>query len=268
MTEPPSNHIVLQKPPKGRPAAEELLLANHAHQIGAGVLWLGRSELPKRVQDLQGAVLCSGDVPWVSDAMYLTEREVPEHAPYPAEAAHFLGRRVWREPHLYKALDKAALDPAFDHGLFVKPAARWKRFTGFVAERHTHRYDPRLNGYSRTKPVWCSEPIAIESEWRAYVLRDVVHYIARAPYAGDGPEQPEAQVVKQCTDIAVALRGKRAGYVFDVAIIRPRTGTGQRVVLLEVNDGFSFGAYGGVPADLIFQIQAARWNELSQPQAA
>jgi len=251
--------IVLQRPPGGRPAREELLLAEHAASLGLGVIWLGRSELARRAELIARAQLCAGGVPWITEAMRLTGRKMPVHDPYPQNAHSFLSRRVWREAHLYAALERVARE---DQPLFIKPAEGWKCFTGFVAEPGIQRLDPRFNGYSRRKPVWCSERLQIESEWRAYVVHDRVIHVARAPYSGVG-SMHAPDLVRGCFDSLVqALRGMRDGYAMDVALTATWGGAAPKAVLLEVNDGFAVGAYSDIPASALFQLTQARWAQL------
>lgn len=248
-------YVVLQRAGSGALGAEERLIASYASTVGMSIRFLGRSELRKNVDLLHGAALCSGGVTWVKEAMLMTGRQLPFHDPYPMSARPFLYRRVWRMSRLYDALDLAGSCP---QGLFIKPHDGWKRFTGFVVTDCHDRHDPRLNGYSRNAAVWCSEVIQIASEWRVYVLHDVTEAVCLAP----GCESEEAPEMKVVEEIRAALAGQRSGYVFDVAVANDVATGLKRTMLLEVNDGFSFGAYSDVAPEVIFAVQRARWEEL------
>lgn len=138
--------------------------------------------------------------------------------------------------------------------MFVKPAVGWKRFTGFVA---TVADDPRFQGASKRNPVWTSEPIELVSEWRAYVAHGKILAIAFADHGGDSTRKPDENVIQA----AVAALGKAgeapAGYAIDFGVDRHGS-----TVLVEVNDGFSLGAYDNVDAATYWTVIAARWTEL------
>lgn len=87
----------------------------------------------------------SGTVPWVSDV--LGEIITPDY--FPRFLSPWVTRKVWRE-------EKWPL-----HKVFIKPADRHKRFTGFVT---TGTYRGKKRG-----PYWCSEIVHFTNEWRYYV---------------------------------------------------------------------------------------------------
>ncbi|WP_232786588.1 ATP-grasp domain-containing protein [Achromobacter sp. DH1f] len=142
---------------------------------------------------LQDAALAYGGVPWTREAFQHAGVSLPVDDPYPAAARFALGRRVWREERLASAL-------VHPRPLFIKPADNWKRFTGFVADSLIEIGDLRFQGYSKARPVWCSE----------------------------------------------------------VGVLA----TSGATVLVEVNDGFSVGAYGSIAPALFFDVLSSRWSEL------
>jgi len=90
---------------------------------------------------------------------------------YPEWAKDFLHRKVWKSSEWL--LGKK---------LFVKPADRYKRFTGFVTD-----------GYYKGKkkpPLWYSDIVQFENEWRYYVSYGKV--ICSGWYWGDQINTPDA----------------------------------------------------------------------------
>lgn len=227
---------------------EEGLLEAEANLRGHTTLRVGRSALRRHMDELRASALAYGGVNWTLEAFRQAGIKAPAHDPYPEKAHFALGRRVWKENSLLAAL-------ALPRPLFIKPADSWKRFTGFVIDFYADVRDIRFQGYSRSRPVWCSEPVHIAAEYRVYVLNDQVSSIQPAPGNPSTAPGPDAEVIN---GIASVLAGKRQGYVFDVGVLAESGET----ILVEVNDGFSMGAYGDVPIGTYFDLLAASWRQL------
>ncbi len=152
-----------------------------------------------------------GSVDWVEQVLGWSE--VPDY--YPEFLQPWLHRRVWR------------LD-TWPHGkrLFIKPADRHKRFTGFVTAGN-----PGWKG-SKRGPFWCSDVVQFVSEWRAYVAGGVV--LAFKWNSGIEAEAPlnEIQGVPW-----------PPGYCGAVDFGRLSDG---RLALIEANSAFSCGWYGSM----------------------
>lgn len=142
-----------------------------------------------------------------------------------------------------------------DHGerLFIKPADGWKRFTGFVAEFSD---DYRFNAVSRTCPVWVSTPVHFVSEWRADVARGELLDVRFADHGGNADVRPDEGVIREAIESLTAA-GAPAGYVIDFGVLA----TGE-TALIEMNDGFSFGAYDDLPSRVLWAVIVCRWREL------
>jgi hypothetical protein len=69
--------------------------------------------------------------------------------------------------------------------LFIKPADKYKRFTGFITNR----------GYKGKKhgPYWCSDVVKFENEWRYYVANGLV--LSAEWYSGDEVNTPDAPIL-------------------------------------------------------------------------
>ncbi|MBA9846830.1 ATP-grasp domain-containing protein [Ralstonia pickettii] len=203
-----------------------------------------------RVSLGQGCVAV-GSVPFVKFALRQLGVELPDHTPYPSCLEHFLYRKVKRLTSLREARDLVASGKR----LFIKPADGWKRFTGFVAE---FADDPRFNGQSKSRPVWISNPVRFASEWRAYVADGELLELRFADLGGDRTIQPDGGLIRDAVG-ALTVEGRApAGYVIDFGVLD----TGE-TALIEMNDGFSFGAYDGVSPETYWKVVVLRWQELT-----
>lgn len=230
---------------------EELLAKAHALTLGLPVLQASVKQMERGRVVLGPTDLVVGGVPFVLSAMRQLGIAVPEHTPYPSSLAPYLHRKVHRVPEL-----RMVLQVLQDGGprVFVKPAKGWKRFTGFVAEFPD---DYRFAGASRRAPVWVSETVRFVSEWRCYVEQGTIRACQFADHGGDRAFRPDLGVIQRaCRALADAGQAP-AGFVIDFGVLD----TGQ-TALIELNDGFSFGAYDGLDAEVLFDVVNARWREL------
>jgi hypothetical protein len=140
--------------------------------------------------------------------------------------------------------------------IFIKPAKGWKRFTGFVVD---HADDPRFNGASKNLPVWTAEPVTLLSEWRAYVAYGTVRAIQFADHGGARAVRPDESSIHAAVATLVSAGIAPAGFVIDFGV-----DTNGRTLLIEMNDGFSVGAYDGLDADAYWAVTAARWFEMME----
>lgn len=250
MSHRPSKLILSQKIP-GSLGREERLLAEHAHRLGIRVETASEKMMERGRLELNDDVLVAGTAPFVLHALRHLNVPAPEHTPYPDVLSPWLYRRVWRQERLREVIEH--LDGG-GRRLFIKPARGWKRFTGFVAEFGT---DYRLNGVSKNAPVWVSEPLEFVSEWRAYVVDGRVLAIKFADYGGDRCIEPDGAEIREAVARLVQAKLAPAGFVIDFGVT-PSGAT----ALIEMNDGFSFGAYDSVDAQVYWSVTVARWFEL------
>ena len=149
-----------------------------------------------------------GRVDWVEQILGHPVR--PDY--YPSFLQSWLHRKIWQPdswPH---------------NRVFIKPADRHKRFTGFVTK----------GGWKGKKkgPWWASEVVQFVDEWRYYVCRGEV----RAAKWGSGIDQVE----KPAPALSVAWPAD-----FCVAVDFGTFPDG-RIALIESNSPFSCGWYGSV----------------------
>lgn len=238
--------LVIEERREGHPDHEEALLKDHASTLGIptfGMTWKPFSRgrfLPQR-----GDVV-AGSVKFVRAALKALGKEPPTQNPYPDAMRPWLRRKVWPVASLGRALDQ-------ELPVFVRPANRWKRFTGFVAESHS---PPQVYGVSRREPVWCSEVVRFVSEWRCYVVANELRHIGFAKYGGDRGRRPNEHVIAHA--ISAFKPFAPSAYAVDFGVLDSGT-----TALIELNDGFSVGAYDGVTAEVYWDLIATRWRELA-----
>lgn len=189
----------------------------------------------------------AGSVKFVRAALKALGKEPPTQNPYPDALRPLLRRHVWPVASLGRVLN--GIGPA----VFIRPAKRWKAFTGFVADSPN---PPQVYGVSRREPVWCSEVVNFVSEWRCYVVQGNVRFIGFAKYGGDRFRCPNEVLIRESI---ADWRTSPSAYAVDFGVLD----TGE-TALIEVNDGFSVGAYDGVPAEVYWDMIATRWQELAR----
>jgi hypothetical protein len=194
--------------------------------------------------DLQKGDMVVGYVDGVRAALHHLGCAIPDEVNYPEELAPFLGRKLWRS-----TINTIANQPE-QWNLFVKPETASKAFTGKVI-----RGTKDLVGCGNHRDdvsVWCSEVVNFVTEWRCFVrygeILDVRHY------QGDWRVKPDATVIETAVK---QFRSAPAGYGIDFGLTEEG-----RTLLVEVNDGYSLGAYGLFYFDYA-KLLAARWAEMT-----
>ncbi|RSK39482.1 ATP-grasp domain-containing protein [Hymenobacter perfusus] len=169
---------------------------------------------------------------------------VPAELGYPEPLRPFLGRQLWES-----TINAVAADPA-QWPVFVKPMYSAKKFTG-VLVRNVR--DLRGCGdQAEDTPVWCAEPVNFVAEWRCFVRYGQV--LDARHYRGDWRVHFDARVAEQAI---AAYQNAPAAYSLDVGL----TADG-RTLLVEVNDGYSLGAYGLTPVSYA-KLLSARWAQMT-----
>lgn len=161
---------------------------------------------------------------------------------YPEEQRPFLGRGLWKT-----TIDHVNTEVG-TWPLFVKPV-EGKRFTGCVVACTRDLIGKGCCG--EDFPVICSEVVDFVSEYRCFVRRGGILDVRR--YHGDWSKAPSREVIERAI---AAYDNAPAGYAADFGV----TSDG-RALLVEVNDGYSFGPYGLWP-ELYAQLLSARWAQM------
>ncbi len=240
--------LIIEERRAGEPDREEALLASHADAIGVPVVRMTwKPFLRHKVQPEPGDIV-AGSVAFVRAALQALGKQLPPPDPYPEPLRPWLYRHVATYSSLGAILDEPAAWP-----VFIKPAKRWKLFTGFVLDSPN---PPQVYAVSRREPVWVSETVNFLSEWRCYVIRGSVAFCGLSDHGGDRNHEVDMERIR----IALSrYENAPAAYAIDFGVLS----TGE-TALIEVNDGFGVGAYDGIPAATYFQFVATRWKELAR----
>lgn len=226
---------------------EELLVRDVAREHGRTVELASLSQIQRRKVMAQPGIVVVGAVPFVKAALRALGQDLPVPNPYPLPLRTYLRRPVEIRP-MKDALAR------IERGTpsFIKPADRWKSFTGCVP---ADGRDVRLNGASRSQNVWVSAPVRFVSEWRAYVLHGEVSHLAW--YDGNRELRPDEQLIARAVQEYVGS-GAPVGFVIDFGVL-----DSGETALVEANDGFSIGAYEGVSPLLYARLVSLRWQQLA-----
>ena len=168
----------------------------------------------------------SGSVEWCLKS--LGKNIIPNY--YPEWLSNHLYRKVWKE-------DKWPLGKK----VFIKPADKYKRFTGFET---TGTYKKK-----KKPPYWCSEIVEFVNEWRYYISGGKV--LTGEWYWGDEINTPDAPELS--INIPEAFYG-----TLDFGI----TKTGN-FSLVEAHHPFACGWYGK-QHEIYLQWLIDGWNHLQQ----
>jgi hypothetical protein len=238
----------IQEQGNGRLIEEMALLRGELERRGIPVALFTEKKMLRGQVPVAPDALIAGQMPAMLAAM--RQLGIPEPAPndFPEALRPMLHRRVWKST---LAQVEAELlgggEPRF-----VKPATRRKRFTGFVA---AHIEDLRqCEGASRRDPLWCSQVVTWLSEYRVYVAHAKVLDINL--YAGSPAHPLDRAVVDNAIQRLHGTGEALAAFALDLGVLS----TGE-TALIELNDGFSIGAYG-IAAAPYTDFTLARWEEL------
>ena len=168
--------------------------------------------------------------------------EVPE-LDYPDELRSYLKRNIWTSK-----IDTINTDPSL-WPVFVKPFID-KRFAGRVIKSPANLIG--CGSCYENYDVFCSDVIDLKAEWRVFVRYGKIMDVRG--YKGDWSLHFDPDVIKNCVDDYTT---QPAGYGIDFGV----TDKGE-TVLIEVNDGFSLGAYG-LYHIYYAKLLSARWAELT-----
>lgn len=226
-------------------------MASHSIRLGVPVETCSEKMMERGRVEVRADYLVAGTVPIVHHALRRLGCKLPEHTPYPDILQPWFRRSIKKVASLRVVKDRLRNGGS---SVFVKPAAGWKRFTGFVPQ---FEHDYRFNGASQNSPVWISEPVNFISEWRAYVVHGMVKNLEFCDHGGDATRLPDVTSIDDAVRVLVSTNQAPAGFVIDFGVL-----SSGETALIEMNDGFSFGAYGNLPAEVYWDLTWARWQEL------
>jgi hypothetical protein len=252
----------LQAHAGGRLPPESALVAAELQSRGIPVACCTTEERQRQPLCLTATDLVVGDFEWTRAALQQLGIPMPAAADYPPCLQHLLHRRIW--PSTLGDVQRCmAAEPALQ--LFIKPATDAKAFSGLLASPDWMGY--LLEEFPATFPVLCSEVVAMLSEYRVYVvhgaIRAVCHYKGPTEHTLD-MEVVERAVALLSSSAAAKAEAPVAGYGIDFAVMQTTKPDGALVTgLIEVNDGYALGAYGGLSGKDYTDLLIARWMQLT-----
>jgi len=183
--------------------------------------------------------ICIGGIGFVKNRLRQLHLDVVEPLDYPLELRDYLGREVWESTfNSIKGYE----------GIFIKPKQQ-KFFTGLVVNSPKDLVNKAVQG--EDYDIWCSEPVELVSEYRAFVRYGEILDVRR--YKGDYTVVPDYNVIKQCVS---DYKSSPLAYGIDFGITKDG-----KTILVEVNDGFALGDYGLFYIDYA-KLCYTRWSEL------
>jgi hypothetical protein len=248
----PSLLIVTQRNP-GKFAKEESLLIERARELDVPFVGVSEKMMMRGKVPMPEGCMVAGSLKLIKHALRLLGFDIPVHTPYPEILKHNLHRKVWTEKTLKRVITQVNLTGI---PLFVKPMNDWKTFTGTVITSPSYQ---NFNSEALNSPVWVSEVVTFVSEWRSYVVDGKVLDMQFCNYGGDKEIRPEKYIIQNAVMDYYEEDKAPSAYVIDFGVLD----TGE-TALVEVNDGFSFGAYGTVSKETYWDVTATRWRELTR----
>jgi hypothetical protein len=209
----------------------------------SGVVPFGLSQIVS--SSLSGEIVVHGTIPVVQRVLEELNVSLADVEDYPASLEQYLGRRVWLTT-LGEVRDCEELWP-----VFIKPYQFRKAFTGHVVTRFADLLE--TNTLPDSFPIWASEPVRFEAEWRVFVLEGRILDVRL--YKGSRWVAPIRNAV-----VDMLARYEESGtapvaYALDVGL------ASDEMLLVEVNRGYSLGTYG-LDSTLYAQMIEALWKHL------
>ncbi len=247
----------LEQTGQNRLRHEEQLVQSECQRRGIAVVPYPAKRIHRRQLPLTPETFICGDMDAMHGAMKQMNIEVPTPNDYPECLMPWFGRSIWKS-------SVGAVEEGFYQGtrteIFMKPAGRRKCFTGGVFSSAEDLYG--LAHISRNETVWCSTLVSWLSEFRVYVLGDVILSVDH--YSGDASFKPCSNAIQEAVKEYRCSGQAPAAYGIDFGVLD----TGE-TALVEANDGYSLGAYA-IDATSYTDLLFTRWRELigrfSEPQ--
>ncbi len=230
-----------------RPDVEARALLDVLSGRGIQVETFTAKRMKRRQLALSPRTLVAGDLDMMAATFKVLGIEGYRLPTYPEALIELMGRRMWQS-----TVDAVKLR---EDGVpvFVKPRDRDKRFTGFVYEGRSDGI--HFQGASGRLPVYCSDVVRFESEYRAYVVRGEVRGVCH--YSGREDEPPPPTLLTTAIERLDTAGAGVDGFSVDVGRL-----TDGRWVIVECNEGYGLGMYPGLSAVDYVDLLCARWEEL------
>ncbi|MDF1698716.1 MAG: ATP-grasp domain-containing protein [Saprospiraceae bacterium] len=161
---------------------------------------------------------------------------------YPSELEKYLGRKIWKDTYLNFVKNN-------QFGYFIKPSIQNKLFTGKLINRIGDLVS--IGHPKHDFEIYCSEPVTFISEARCFVRYGKILDFRR--YKGSWKASFDLNVVEECIS---NYSGNLNGFAIDFGVTN-----NNQTLLVEVNEGYSLGAYGLFSVDYA-KLLSARWFQL------
>ena len=185
-----------------------------------------------------------GSIDFIHSALRKLNIPIPEPNDYPISLKNFIGRNISES-----TIEKISNNPDL-WNVFVKPKGTLKKFAGRLVKT-THDL-VGCGDRENIVPIWVSDPVDFISEWRVFVRYNKI--IGVKSYKGDWRSQYDYRIIE---DAVRSYENAPAGYAIDFGL----TSDG-KLLIVEVNEGYSIGSYGLFYVDYA-KLISARWAELT-----
>jgi len=214
-------------------------------QLGAEIVYFSN------VRDITDNKLEDVIVSGIGDVRYILNQLGKEYPtleyPESISTPEYLGRRIWKDVLGSVMSNKEKM------GIFIKPVSGGKLFTGAIIKEFK---DFRTCvGAQEDTEVWCSELVNFISEYRCFIRHGEV--LGVKYYKGDYFTIPSKEVL---TAIINDYKDAPNAYTIDLGV----TDKGE-TLLVEVNEGYSIGAYG-LDSVKYARLLATRWAQLTNTE--
>ena len=185
-----------------------------------------------------------GSIQFVHQALNMLGLKVPEPFDYPENLKDFLGRDIYPS-----TISQISNNPA-KWNVFVKPRGLLKQFTGRVIKSTADLIG--TSSYEQDTPIWVSEPIDFLAEWRVFVRYNQILGVRH--YRGDWRCNYDYRIIENAIR---KFKDSPNAYAIDFGLTKDG-----RLLIVEVNEGYSIGSYGLFYVDYA-KLIATRWCELT-----
>lgn len=205
----------------------------------------------------EGRCLPVGSVEFVRAALKVGGHKEPEPMGFPSALRQFYCRRI----------EQVSVAEARVQRCFVKPV-QTKLFTGFVHQSDGAQYDEHdqeqldvFNNLPEKTPVWVSDIVTWQSEYRYYV--DGIKVLGWARYDQNESNDVPTPSLAFVQSVVKTLR-KRHPYALDVGVL-----AGGQSAVVEINDAWALGLYqGALTPERYLRFLADRWSSMSEKRIA
>ncbi|PSV00716.1 ATP-grasp domain-containing protein [Photobacterium kishitanii] len=226
---------------------EEKSILNHAIMERLDYTYINEKSLTTPPSNLR---LFVGSVEGTQMVLSSMNKVLPVPDYYPEALTKYLGSRSVKRTTINEVFATIAAGKS----TFVKPVYDWKSFTGFVADESVGY--GTLSKFSIRKPVWISEIVNFQYEFRAYVSKNEL--LAVCQYTGEMDMTPNFDII-----LSAIKKLKDSGYPYDTYAFDWGYTTAGEFILVEMNGAFSIGKYCGITDKQYYTFLNNGWSMIT-----